>query len=67
MPSGRTAFAQLLRGGLASPPRKETDLEKKDQQQNYDDQKEYATTDIHLSASLHVKFAGYRYPHTPEK
>jgi hypothetical protein len=57
----------LLRGGLASPPRKETDLEKKDQQQNYDDQKEYATTDIHLSASLHVKFAGYRYPHTREK
>jgi hypothetical protein len=57
----------LLRGGLASPPRKETDLEKKDQQQNYDDQKEYATTDIHLSASLRVKFAGYRYPHTPEK
>lgn len=67
MPSGRTAFAQLPRGGLASPPRKETGLEKKDQQQNYDDQKEYATTDIHLSASLHVKFAGYRYPHTPEK
>jgi hypothetical protein len=57
----------LRRGGLASPPRKETSLEKKDQQQNYDDQKEYATTDIHLSASLHVKFAGYRYPHTPEK
>jgi hypothetical protein len=65
MPSGRQ-LAQL-RGGLASPPRKETDLEKKDQQQNYDDQKEYATTDIHLSASLRVKFAGYRYPHTPEK
>jgi hypothetical protein len=48
MPSGRTAFAQLLRGGRASPPRKETDREKKDKQQNYDVKNEYATTHINL-------------------